>query len=127
MKKDIILRRADTGTGQVNQKLIVITRQDLPPGCQAVQSAHAAIEFQHEHVSIAKQWNTESKYLILLSVRNEKYLLHLLEKIKKHELKYSVFKEPDINNQITAIAIEPCEKSKKICSNLPLALKEIEK
>jgi hypothetical protein len=34
-----------------------------------------------------------------------------------------VFREPDINNEITAIAVEPSEKSRKLCSNLPLALK----
>lgn len=110
---------------QINQKLIVITRRDLSPGCQAVQAAHAAIEFQHEHFKIAKQWNSESKYLIFLSVQNEQSLLILLEKIQKHGLKYSVFREPDINNEITAIAMEPSDKSKKLCSNLPLALKEL--
>jgi hypothetical protein len=41
-------------------------------------------------------------------------------------IRFSVFKEPDIDNQITAIALEPGSKSKKICSNLSLALKDIE-
>lgn len=109
--------------GQIHQKLIVITRRDLSPGSQAVQAAHAAIEFQHEYFKIAKQWNSESKYLIFLSVQDEQSLLTLLEKIQKHGLKCSVFREPDINNEITAIAVEPSEKSRKLCSNLPLALK----
>ena len=107
---------------QVHQKLVVITRQDLSAGYQAVQSAHAAIEFQHEHPEIAKQWNTESKYLVFLSVPNEQSLLHLLEKIKIRELKHSVFREPDINNQVTAIAVEPSERTMKLTSNLPLTL-----
>lgn len=33
-----------------------------------IQAAHAAIEFQHEHPEIAKEWNTNSKYLVFLSV-----------------------------------------------------------
>ena len=107
------------------QKLIVITRRDLSPGYQAIQSAHAAIEFQHEHPEIAKEWNTNSKYLIFLSVENEEELQSLLQKIQIKDLKYSVFLEPDIGNQLTAIALEPTDKSYRLTSNLPLALKEI--
>jgi len=36
-----------------------------------------------------------------------------------------VFLEPDIGNQLTAIALEPTDKSYRLTSNLPLALKEI--
>lgn len=89
-----------------------------------MQSAHAAIEFQHEHPTIAKEWNTVSKYLVFLCVENEASLQQFLQKIKNTSLKYSTFTEPDIDNQLTAIAIEPCDLSRKITSNLPLALKE---
>jgi hypothetical protein len=41
-----------------------------------------------------------------------------------HNLKISVFREPDIGNEITAIAIQPGETSKKLVRNLPLGLKE---
>jgi len=89
-----------------------------------VQSAHAAIEFQHEHPEIAKEWNTVSKYLVFLSVENEASLHQFLQKIQKTSLKYSTFTEPDIDNQLTAIALEPCDLSRRITSNFPLALKE---
>jgi peptidyl-tRNA hydrolase len=103
----------------------VITRRDLTVGQQMLQSAHAAIEFQHEHPEIAKEWNTQSKYLIFLSVKNEQELQRLLQKIQIRNLKYSIFIEPDIDNQLTAIAVEPGEKTEKLTSNLPLTLKEI--
>ena len=106
-------------------KLIVITRRDLSPGYQAVQAAHAAIEFQHEHPEIAKEWNTYSKYLIFLTVENEHQLNRFLDKIKFYELKYTLFFEPDIGNQLTAIALEPSERAGKLTSNLPLALKDL--
>jgi hypothetical protein len=89
-----------------------------------VQACHAAIEFQHEHPEIAKQWNTHSKYLVFLSVENEQELYKYLEKIQFYELKYTTFFEPDIGNQLTAIALQPDKLSYKITSNLPLALKE---
>ena len=69
-----------------------------------LQAAHAAIEFQHEHPEIAKEWNTNSKYLIFLSVENEAELQRLLQKIQIRELKYSMFIEPDIGDEFTAIA-----------------------
>lgn len=109
---------------QINQKLIIITRRDLHPGYQAVQSSHCGIDFQHQHPKIAKQWNDNSNYLVILSVENEEQLLLFLEKFKKHNLKTTIFKEPDIGNEVTAIAVQPSEKSKKLTSNLPLALKE---
>jgi len=89
-----------------------------------VQSAHAAIEFQHTHPEIAKEWNTNSKYLVFLSVENEKELHKLLKKIKIKELKYATFIEPDIGNQLTAIALEPGEKSHNLTRNLSLTLQE---
>ena len=103
-------------------KLLVITRRDISPGYQAVQSAHAAIEFQHEHPEIATKWNTESKYLVFLSVPDEQSLIKLLKKAQMRGLTYSIFKEPDIDNQVTAIALEPTERARKLCSHLPLAL-----
>ena len=121
--KDII-NYANTGRGQINQKLIIITRRDLHPGYQAVQSSHAGIDFQHQHPEIAKQWNKQSNYLIILSVENEEQLLLFIEKFKYFDIKTTIFREPDIGNEITAIAAEPGEKTKKLTAKLPLALKE---
>jgi peptidyl-tRNA hydrolase len=90
-----------------------------------IQAAHAAIEFQHEHPEIAKEWNTQSKYLIFLSVENEQELQRFLQKIEIRDLKHTKFFEPDIGNQLTAIAIQPGEETRKLTSNLPLALKEL--
>lgn len=102
----------------------MITRQDIPPGYQGVQSIHAAMQFAFEHPDINKEWYEKSNYLGFLSVPNENELCRLIEKADENNIRYSVFREPDINNQITAIAIEPGSKSKKLCSNLKLALKD---
>jgi len=50
--------------------------------------------------------------------------LRLIEKCNKCNLNISVFKEPDINNEITSITIEPGKKSKRLVGHLPLLFKK---
>ena len=106
-----------------SDKLYVITREDLDPGYQAVQSMHALRQFAAEHPEIDKLWFEQSNYLGLLSVSDEKELMSLAEQATAHEISFSIFREPDIDNEITAIALAPGPKSKKLCSRLPLALR----
>lgn len=106
-----------------HNNLIVVTRQDLAPGYQAVQSIHAVAEFFKEHQEIFEHWFTCSKAITLLATKNEDYLKDLISKLSRLDIKYSIFIEPDINNQVTSIAIEPSEAAFKLCSNIPLALK----
>ncbi len=103
-------------------KLYVVTRADLPFGVQAVQSMHAAIEFAMEHREMTARWFVDSNYLALLSVPNEAALEALLEKARKGGLASAFFREPALNNELTAIALEPGHRSKRACFGLPLAL-----
>lgn len=113
----------DTQVLHNHSKLITVTRRDISPGYQAVQAAHAAINFQHEFPSVSKEWNDCSNYLVFLSTENEQSLEHLIEKAKCKDIKYTVFREPDIDNQITAVAFEPSDAARKLCSKYPLMLK----
>ena len=110
---------------QSNDKLYIITRKDLAPGYQGVQSQHAAFEFAVQHPEITRRWHEVSNYLCFLSVANESELYDLISLAKDQEIKMSVFREPDIDNAITAIALEPGEKSKALCSRLSLALRDV--
>jgi hypothetical protein len=87
-----------------------------------VQAAHAAVQFGFEHPEIHFEWYSNSNYLGFLSVENEAELIDLIDKCNELNIKLSVFREPDIDNQITAICLEPGFKSKKICRNIKLAL-----
>lgn len=100
-----------------------MTRRDLTAGSQSVQSTHAAIQFIFEHPEISEFW-FKDPYLAQLSVENEDALKHLIHKLQKANIKYSIFREPDLGNEITAIAIEPSDKTRKLISHLPLMLKE---
>ena len=87
---------------------------------QVIQSSHAAIQFQHEHPKLAREWYIHSNYLIFLSMENKQELETFIEKTKTLNIVHSIFREPDINNEITAIALNPCVESNKITSGLKL-------
>jgi hypothetical protein len=60
-------------------------------------------------------------------VKDEHHLKNLIKNLALQNLKYSIFLEPDIGNQVTSIAIAPSPEAKKLCSKIPLALKEYER
>ncbi len=104
-------------------KLTIVTRRDLTPGSQSVQASHSLAQFIFDHPEISNLW-FKDPYLAQLSVENLDELERLISILKKHHIKYSVFRESDIDNQITSIAIEPSDKTRRLVSNLPLMLKE---
>jgi hypothetical protein len=90
-----------------------------------VQSAHAAINFVFEHPSRAGPWHSDSNYLVLLSVDSEADLNGLINQCLHHNILYTAFREPDIGDQLTAVAIEPSQLTKKVTRNIPLLFKEL--
>ena len=95
----------------------------MTDGYKAVQSTHAAINFTFEHPTRAGPWFKESNYLVQLEVKDEGELKDLIRKCERLNLYYTVFREPDIGDEITAIAIEPSPLSEKLVKNLPLLFK----
>lgn len=112
-------------TIKMGDKLYLVTRRDIAPGYQAVQSCHAIRQFTAEHPEVDTEWFTKSNYLALLSVENESELMRLLVAAGDLGLKWSAFREPDVGGAITAIAIEPHSKASELCKALPLALQEV--
>jgi peptidyl-tRNA hydrolase len=102
---------------------VLITRRDLSPGYQTVQPAHALAQFSQTYPLVFKDWYTEGQNLIVLATTNEKQLLKLADSFEEKGILHSVFREPDIGNKITAIAVEPHVEAYKLTSSLPLALK----
>jgi len=99
----------------------------LDPGSQSVQSNHASIEFIFEHPELANDWYNISKYLVQLSVKTHKDLLELADKLSQKGILFSKFYEPDLGNELTAIALEPSSKARRVVSSVPLMLKEYRK
>ncbi len=103
----------------------MVSRRDLTIGTQALQSGHAAIDFQHQHPVEAKEWQRKSNYLAFLTVANEEELIKLISKAILSGVKHTVFREPDIQNQITAVAFEPSDLARRLTSSCPLLGKEV--
>ena len=101
-----------------------MTRRDLTPGQQIAQVAHATTEFAAHNRSAFSYWHTNSQFIIVLAVKDQQELSQLANKLENNDCLVESFKEPDLGNQLTAIAISPkdYEKAKPILSNIPLAL-----
>lgn len=115
------------GTGmqiQGNEFITIIVRNDLEPGYKVAQSAHALADFAIKFEREFKQWQLGSNYLCCLEATEFK-IQRILYKLDELKIKYNVFFEPDIGNQMTAVAIEAIsrEQHKQLFKNLKLTLK----
>jgi hypothetical protein len=89
----------------------VLVRKDLPESYRAVQAGHAVAEWLlHD-----RSWNNET--LIYLGVTNEFSLYRWADRLDRKGINWVGFREPDIGNQLTAIAVE---NDGKVFQNLRL-------
>lgn len=56
---------------------------------------------------------------------NEEELIKLVSKAILTGIKHTIFREPDLNNQITAVAFEASDAARKLTSSCPLLGKEV--
>src|SRR5258708_2755309 len=104
-------------------KLVSITRQDLTRGYQVVQTAHAIADFAYDHSDQFRQWKEQSNSIITLSIMDEVSLIALYERLKIKTPYITAFREPDVQDQMTAICVYGTPEIRKMLSNLPLALR----
>lgn len=81
-----------------SKKLYILVRKDISKSQQAVQAGHAVAEY------LLRVPNThwDNGTLIYLGVKNERELIEWGNKLSS----WIGFREPDIGNQLTAIATE---------------------
>jgi peptidyl-tRNA hydrolase len=103
----------------IDEKLYIVVRADLKPGLQAAQACHALRLFSAEHPEEDRAWYEGSNNLVLLQVPDERELLALRE--KADGCPASLFREPDLGGEATALAFGPA--ARKTVSNLPLLLR----
>jgi len=64
---------------------------------------------------------------VVLNIDNEEKLIELMEKANQLNIKYVGYREQDLDNQYTAACFEPGKQTKKLCTNLKLALSYLNK
>lgn len=104
--------------------MYIVVRNDLTAGAKLAQSSHAAFLFSTYFPDTTKIWMENSNYICILEA-NEEQISILINQAIDNKIEQAIFQEPDLNYQITAIAFAPGPKSKKLCSNLKLALKDL--
>lgn len=78
-----------------------MVRKDLSLSQQAVQACHAALESGRQF-----PWVGDHPHLVLLNVPDEPSLNRWLEEVlSQPQFKVTPFREPDLNNSLTAIAV----------------------
>lgn len=101
-----------------------MTRLDLTPGEQLAQSVHAAFSFSDEHPEIAREWHHESNYLVVVAAPDEASLDALLQRAGDRQIPVTAIHEPDYDDALTAVVLAPTDEARRLCSSLPLALRE---
>jgi len=96
-------------------RLYVLVRQDLKYSSPAVQAGHCVAEFCLGAHS-APKWGNQT--LIYLGVKNLNELLRWCFKLGQKNIDFVSFSEPDMDNEMTAIAA--LVDNEKVFKNLKL-------
>lgn len=100
-------------------------RADLSSGLQLAQAVHAAFQFFAEWPSLAGVWVRESNFLVVVATPNELALAELAGRAVEEGLARTIVREPDLDNTITAVALQPGADARRLCANFPLALRKV--
>jgi hypothetical protein len=93
--------------------MYVLVRKDLDAIYRMVQGSHALAQFFIDHTLAAHAW--DNKTIVFLGVRNEDALKLVAFKLHSKKKEFAEFHEPDLRDQLTAIA---CYDDGKIFKDL---------
>lgn len=102
-------------------KLYVVTRNDLTLQYQLPQAIHAVVQFSMEFPDDQRSWFNTSNTVVVLAAKDKEDLDKFAESLKQAGVRHSLFYEPDIGNELTALTIVPTPEAKKLCSKFKLA------
>lgn len=101
--------------------MVVITRRDLSFGLQAAQATHGVIEFCLQYPEITRDWHDKSNYIVVLAVDNEEDLVDIIQRAETKNIWFCYFNEPDLDDEVTVVVLEPGLDSRRLSSNIKLA------
>ena len=123
MHNSIIIRFAKQNNMVKQKKMYLILREDL--AYKYIQGAHALAKYAWFYTDKFCHWGNE--YLICLSVFNGRALEKVFSKMMElpDKCKWAVFREPDLDDAVTAICFYHTSKSfDRIIKKLHLASKQ---
>lgn len=82
----------------IQKRLYVLINNQLSPVYGCVQGGHAVAQYLLDHPK--QEWNNQ--YLIYVYADVEKWK----KKFDFYKIDYSMFREPDLDNTLTALAVE---------------------
>lgn len=85
------------------------------------QVAHAAIQFSLEWHSLTARWNDDSNNVVVVGVADEAALAGVAARAVEEGIVRTIVREPDLDNTICAVALQPGTDAQRICANFPLA------
>ena len=96
---------------ETSNRLYILVSEDLAPIYGAVQGGHAIAQWMLEH-SNNLYWKNETVVYLSCNVEKMKYLLEWDD--------ISIFREPDLNNKLTAIAVVGNPRNERMFKKLRL-------
>ncbi len=97
-------------------KLYVVVSAALSAGLKAAQAIHAFRQFVGEYPHLEQYWYHESNNIVVLQTDD---LPALADDLSGKGLRLCTFREPDLEDQLTALCVEP--NAANWLSTLPLA------
>jgi hypothetical protein len=98
------------------KKLYIVVNAALNAGLIAAQACHALRQFVGDHPVLDAQWHAQSNNIVVLEHDD---VASIAARMEASGLAVSRFHEPDLDDALTAIAVEPHDG--RLLSNLPLA------
>ena len=77
-----------------------------------------------DYPTMTRNWVDESNFLVVVAVPDEEALATLAGRAVEEGLVRVIVREPDLSNTITALALQPGPEARRLCAELPLALRE---
>ena len=96
---------------ETSNRLYILVSEDLAPIYGAVQGGHAIAQWMLEHFDNL-YWKNETVVYLSCNVEKMKYLLEWDD--------ISIFREPDLNNKLTAIAVVGNPRNERMFKKLRL-------
>lgn len=105
----------------MRRRLYIVVREDLPYESPCAQVAHALTEFSIKYPVDFQAWYEASNTIVVLQVPTLVELAILCDKAEFEGVRKAEFHEPDLNNELTAVAFEPAIPAERMLRNLNLA------